>query len=149
MDEMIKGVFIKPLRVISDDRGKVMRMLRNDAEYYLRFGEIYFSTINIGFIKGWKKHIKMTQHYAVPVGNIKLVLYDDRTDSNTYGMLQEIIIGESNYCLVRVPPGIWYAFRAEGEKTALIANCADIPHDPAESVMADLFSKIIPYKWSL
>jgi dTDP-4-dehydrorhamnose 3,5-epimerase len=149
MGEMIQGVIVRPLRIIADERGKVMHMLRSDSELYLQFGEVYFSIINQGFIKGWKKHSKMTQHYAVPVGNIKLVLYDGRDDSGTRGMIQEVYIGESNYCLIRIPPGVWYAFHAEGKREALIVNCANIPHDPLESVSMDLNNEMIPYRWDL
>jgi dTDP-4-dehydrorhamnose 3,5-epimerase len=149
MDEIMQGVIVRPLKIIADERGRVMHMLRSDSELFLQFGEVYFSIINRGFIKGWKKHSKMTQHYAVPVGNIKLVLYDGRDDSSTRGMIQEVYIGEGNYCLVRIPPAVWYAFRAEGARGALIVNCTDIPHDPLESISMDLDSEIIPYKWDL
>ena len=149
MGEIIQGVIIKPLKIIADERGKIMHMLRKDSEYYLQFGEIYFSTVNPGFVKGWKKHSKMTQHYAVPLGSIKLVLYDGRDNSETYGIVQEICLGESNYCLVCIPPGIWYAFSTKGQKEALIANCTDMPHDPSESFSMDLDNKIIPYKWDV
>ena len=75
---MIEGVLIKPLSVFSDGRGKVMQMLRSDAPFFKHFGEVYFSIVNPGIVKGWKRHLKMTQHFAVPVGNIKLVFYDNR-----------------------------------------------------------------------
>lgn len=144
---MIKGVFIKPLKVFSDERGKVMHMLRCDATFFKQFGEIYFSTINPGIIKGWKKHLKMTQHFAVPMGNIKLVIYDDRDNSSTKGEIQEIYIGTENYQLVRIPPLVWYAFKAVGNESALIANCTDLPHDPNEAIATDPFDKKIPYDW--
>jgi dTDP-4-dehydrorhamnose 3,5-epimerase len=149
MDEIINDVIIKPLKIISDERGSVMHMMKKDFDFYRGFGEVYFSTINPGFIKGWKKHLRMIQHYTVPVGNIKLVLYDGRNKSDTAGRVQEMRIGEENYCLVRIPAGVWYSFRAEGKKQAMVANCTDIPHDPSESISIDLDNEIIPYKWGL
>ncbi len=146
---MIEGVFIEPLKIISDERGKVMHMLRCDASFFQRFGEVYFSVTNPGFVKGWTKHLRKTQHFAVPVGNIKLVLYDDREDSPTAGEIQEVLVGIENYKLVRIPPLVWYSFKAAGDEFALICNCTDLPHDPNEIIRVDPFDKKIPYNWEL
>ncbi len=147
LDDMIEGVLIKPLKVFSDERGKVMRMLRVDDALFKQFGEIYFSLVNPNVMKGWKKHLKMTQNFAVPVGNIKLVLYDNRKDSQTYGKIQEIFVGTENYNLVQIPPQICYSFKAIGEGFALIANCSDLPHDSKEAVKLDPIINHIPYIW--
>ena len=80
---VIKGVIIVPLKKIVDERGKVMHMLRCDSPLFKEFGEIYFSVINPGAVKAWKRHLKMTQHFAVPVGEIRLVIYDNRSDSES------------------------------------------------------------------
>jgi len=85
---MIDGVLIKPLKVFADSRGKVMHMLRCDDEIFRKFGEIYFSVVNPGVIKGWKRHQKVNQLFAVPSGNILLVIYDDRGQSPTKGTTQ-------------------------------------------------------------
>jgi len=108
---MIDGVKIHPLRQIPDERGKIMHMLREDSPNYQRFGEIYFSCVYPGAIKGWHLHREMTLNYAVVVGHIKLVVYDDRERSPTRGTLQEIFTGESNYCLVTVPNLVWIRSR--------------------------------------
>lgn len=145
---MIDGVIITPLRRIADERGAVMHMLRRDSPVFQQFGEIYFSTVRPGAVKGWHIHSRMILNYAVPVGTIRFVLYDDRDSSPTRGEVQEIIMGEDNYCLVTVPPGLWSAFAAIGEQTAMVANCASIPHDPAETDRRDPFDRSIPYDWS-
>jgi len=144
---MIEGVLIEPLEVFSDKRGKVMHMMRSDAPYFKRFGEVYFSTLNPGIIKGWKKHSKMTQHFAVPVGTAKIVLYDERKSSISKGEIQEVILGLENYFLLRIPQGVWYSFKALNNSYAMVANCTDIPHDPNESVSIGIFDIRIPYKW--
>ena len=126
---MIAGVAQCPLKKISDSRGSVMHMLRNDAPHFAGFGEIYFSTVNLGMVKAWKKHLRMTQQYAVPVGRIKLVIVDDRKESATCNKVDVLEIGEGNYCLVRIPPLVWYGFQGVSARPALIANCTDIPHD--------------------
>jgi dTDP-4-dehydrorhamnose 3,5-epimerase len=146
---MIEGVFIHPLRQIPDERGKIMHMLRNNDPHFERFGEIYFSVVYPGVIKGWHLHKEMSLNYAVVSGMIKLVLYDDRATSPTRGELQEIFMGEPNYILVQIPPGVWNGFKGIGVTQAIVANCATLPHDPNEIVRMDPFDNHIPYDWDL
>lgn len=146
---MIDGVTVTPLRQISDERGKVMHMLKSDSTIFQGFGEIYFSTVYPGAIKGWHIHKKMTLNYAVPYGNIKFVLYDDRLDSPTKGELQELFLGPDQYQLVTVPPMVWNGFKGVGTEIAIVANCASIPHDPQEIDRRDPFDPSIPYDWAI
>lgn len=146
---MIKGVLVKPLKQIPDERGKIMHMLRADDPHFTRFGEIYFSVVYPSVIKGWHLHAKMTLNYAVITGMIKLVLYDARNGSPTKGELQELFIGEDNYVLVQIPPGVYNGFKGIGTKPAIVANCSDFPHDPEEITRKDPFSDEIPYDWNL
>jgi dTDP-4-dehydrorhamnose 3,5-epimerase len=146
---MIDGVLVVPLRQIPDERGKIMHMLRCDAPHFEKFGEVYFSVAYPGVIKGWHLHRRMTLNYAVVSGMIKLVLYDSREDSPTRGELVELFIGEDNYALVKIPPGVTNGYKTIGVKPALLANCATEPHDPEEMVRIDPFSPDIPYDWAL
>ena len=146
---MIEGVRVVPLRQIPDERGKVMHMLRADDPHFERFGEIYFSTVYAGVVKGWHLHEQMTINYAVPFGSIKLVLFDDREGSATRGQVEELFVGESNYTLVTVSPHIWNGFKGIGHPYSIVANCATIPHDPAEITRLDPFSPKIPYDWEV
>lgn len=146
---MIDGVIITPLKVISDERGKIKHMLKSESEAFKSFGEIYFSFVYTGVVKGWHLHDKMTLNYAVPVGNIKFVLFDERENSPTKNELMELFIGEDNYCLVTVPPGVWNGFKGIGDKTAVVANFTDIPHDPAEIHRMDPVNSKIPYDWNI
>jgi dTDP-4-dehydrorhamnose 3,5-epimerase len=149
---MIDGVRVTPLRQIPDERGKVMHMLRCDDPEFQSFGEIYFSVVYPGAVKGWHLHTRMVLHYAVPVGNIKLVLYDDRPGSPTRHEIMEIFTGPDNYALIRIPPGVWNGFKGIGTVPALVANCATIPHDPEEIRRMDPHhpdDPPIPYDWGL
>ncbi len=146
---MIEGVAIRPLRQIPDERGKIMHMLRADAPHFERFGEIYFSCIYPGAIKAWHIHKAMTLNYAVIVGRIKLALYDDREGSPTRGALMELFVGDGNYALVTVPPLVWNGFKGVGTEMAIVANCATLPHDPAEIERMDPFTDRIPYDWDI
>lgn len=146
---MIAGVGVYPLRQIPDERGKIMHMLRADDPHFERFGEIYFSMVYPGVVKGWHRHRVMTLNYAVLLGTIKLVLFDERDGSPTKGEIVELFPGEANYLLVRIPPGVWNGYKGVGHQPALVANCATHPHDPAEMERLDPFANHIPYDWSL
>lgn len=146
---MIKGVLVKSLSQIPDERGKIMHMLRADEPHFEKFGEIYFSVVYPGIIKGWHIHKEMTLNYAVISGMIKLVLYDPREDSPTGGEIQELFVGEDNYVLVKIPPGVYNGFKGIGVKPAIVANCATMPHRPDEIERLDPFTKDIPYDWEL
>jgi len=146
---MIDGVKIKPLKQFPDERGKVMHMLKCDDPEFKAFGEIYFSCVYPGAIKAWHIHKEMILNYAVPHGNIKMVLYDDRKDSPTKGELQEIYLGPDHYCLVTVPPLIWNGFKGLGHGAAVVANCATIPHRPDEIARLSPFDPSIPYNWDI
>lgn len=146
---MISGVSIIPLKQIVDERGKIMHMLRSNDRHFQQFGEIYFSCIHPDAIKAWHLHSKMVLNYALLHGRIKFVLYDARPESSTYKALQEIFLGPENYSLVTVPPGVWNGFKGYGSEMSMVANCATIPHDPAEITRLDPNSPVIPYDWSL
>jgi dTDP-4-dehydrorhamnose 3,5-epimerase len=145
----IDGVRVTPLRRIPDERGAVFHMLRCDDPHFEGFGEIYFSTIWPGAIKGWHVHDRMTLNYAVPVGMIKFVCYDGRDDSPTHGNLVELFLGEQNYALVTVPPGVWNGFKGYGDRAAIDANCATVPLEASEIHRKDKFTPDITYDWSL
>ena len=144
----ISGVSVIPLKRIADERGDVLHMLRADAPHFQGFGEIYFSEVRPGAVKAWRKHHEMTINYAVPVGEVKLVLYDDREGTPSPPQIAELNLGASNYHLVSVPPGVWYGFKGLGVTVALIANCATLPHDESEIERADHSEGRFGYDWA-
>jgi len=145
---IIDGIIWQQLKIIEDDRGAVLHMVRSDNIGGNGFGEIYFSELKSGVIKGWKMHYQMTQRLSVPFGLVRFVLYDGRKDSATFGQISIYLIGRpDNYGLLRVPPGIWYAFQNIGTTSAIVANCSDLIHDPNESTTMPLNSKIIDFSW--
>jgi dTDP-4-dehydrorhamnose 3,5-epimerase len=130
---MIDGVRVSPRQVIADPRGDVLHMLKRTDEAFTEFGEVYFSKVNVGQSKTWRRHLRATSQLAVPVGHVHFVLFDDRTQSPTCGEHDSFFIGETNHHLLTIPPLVWYAFENTGAVTALIGNCASLPHDPSES----------------
>jgi dTDP-4-dehydrorhamnose 3,5-epimerase len=146
---MIDGVEVIPLRCIPDERGTVMQMLKRTDAHFREFGEIYFSTVYRGVVKGWHRHQEMTLNYACIFGRVKLALYDDREGSSSRGEVQEMFLGPEAYSLVVIPPGVWNGFKGMSDPYAMIANACTHPHDPSRSERLDPFDNHIPYDWSL
>ena len=145
----IDGVKIVPLRRIPDERGTILHMLRATDAHFERFGEIYFTTIYPGLIKGWHRHRELTLNYACVVGRIKLVIYDDRETSPTRGGLMEVYLGPDCYALAVIPPELWNGFKGLSEPMALVANCATHAHDPTRTTRLDPLDARIAYDWGV
>lgn len=146
---MIHDVIITPLKKIPDERGMIMHFLKSSDSNFNSFGEIYFATAYPGVIKGWHLHKRQEQNYCVVHGMIKLVLFDNRSDSKSQGIIQEIFLGEDNYCSVKIPFGIINGWKCIGDKTAILANCSDLPHQKDEMERIDPFKNNIPYNWNI
>lgn len=144
----IKDVVLTKLRIIEDNRGKVMHMLRNDSSVFKSFGEIYFSTIYKETIKAWHLHKEATLNYVCVSGKVKLVLFDERIGSPTNGIYEEIILSPEDYFLVTIPPNIWNGFKGLEYKESIIANCLNLPHNEKEMVREDPFSNNFKYDWN-
>ncbi|MDE5833262.1 MAG: dTDP-4-dehydrorhamnose 3,5-epimerase [Desulfovibrio sp.] len=150
---LIKDVELFSLAVISAPGGDVMRMLRPDAPIQPKFpegiGEVYFSEILPDQVKAWKMHTEQTQRLAVPCGQIRIALYDMRAASPTLRVLDVLDLGRpGDYNMLVIPPGIWYGFRCASAQPALVCNCPDRPHDPAECQRAPADTPDIPYIWN-
>ena len=144
---MIEGIKIIKKNIISDDRGKILHMLRNDDKEFEKFGEIYFSYVYPRKIKACHLHKKMTLNYTAVFGSIKLVLYDNRKYSKTNGVVQEIFLSNENHNLVIIPPNIWNGFTTVDDNISVLANCPDIPHNKLEIVRLSFDDSTIPYNW--
>ena len=143
----IEGVKIFNKKVIVDDRGKILHMLRNDDKNFIRFGEIYFSYVYPKKVKAWHIHKKMTLNYCSAYGKIRLVLFDDREQSKTKGEVQELLYQMK--IIFQYLSHQWFGMDLlEDGQTAVLANCSDIPHDKEEILRLPYDDPKFPYKWS-
>ena len=148
---MIAGVRVKSLRVIPDERGRLMEILRADDELFQKFGQVYMTTAYPGVVKGWHFHKKQTDNFAVVKGMIKLVLYDRRDGSATRGQVDEFFLGEHNAQLVQVPPLVLHGFKCVSAEEAVVINCPTEPynHKEPDEFRVDPASGEVPYDWAL
>ncbi len=146
---MIDGVTIAKLKVIPDERGRLMEMLRSDDPDFMRFGQVYLTTAYPGVVKGWHYHEKQHDNMVVVSGMMKIVLYDRRAGSPTHGELVEIVAGVHNPVRIHIPPGVCHGFMCISECEALVVN---IPtevyrYDDPDEFRIDPHAGQIPYDW--
>ena len=148
---MINGATTRRLRLIPDERGRLMEILRCDDSEFSKFGQVYMTTAYPGVVKGWHYHKKQEDNFSVVKGMVKLVLFDQRADSPTYGEVNEFFLGEHNPMLIHIPPEVWHGFKCIGEEEAIIVNVVTAPYDYDEpdEFRVPPHSDEIPYNWEL
>ncbi|MGA9110346.1 MAG: dTDP-4-dehydrorhamnose 3,5-epimerase family protein [Smithella sp.] len=119
---MIDGVIVKKLKVIPDERGRLMEILRSDDSFFKKFGQVYMTSAYPGVVKGWHYHKKQADNMAVVRGMMKIVLYDSRKKSKTYGEINEIFAGVHNPVLVHIPAFVYHGFKCISEEEAIVIN---------------------------
>lgn len=142
----IQGVTYTSLKIVDHSLGNILHGLKSDEASFKEFGEAYFSYVNHEAIKAWKKHTEMTLNLIVPHGEVKFVFFDDRKDSDTFGLINEINLGpSSNYGRLTVEPEIWFGFMGLTNSSNIVLNIANIKHRPDEALKAEIDS--INFSW--
>jgi dTDP-4-dehydrorhamnose 3,5-epimerase len=146
----IDGVKLKPLRVVPDERGWLMEILRaDDAELFTTFGQVYVSATYPGVVKAWHYHRRQIDNFACVAGMVKLVLVDTRPESPTNGAVNEFFIGTHNPALVQVPNLVYHGWKCISTDVALVVN---VPTEPYHYEEPDEFRvephDTLPYDWA-
>jgi dTDP-4-dehydrorhamnose 3,5-epimerase len=146
---MIDGVKTKKLRIIPDERGRLMEILRNDDDIFEKFGQVYVTTVYPGVVKAWHYHKYQADNMAVVHGMVKIVLYDNREGSPTAGEINEFFVGIYNPMLIHIPKMVYHGFKCYGEHEAIVVNC---PTEVYNYIEPDEFrihpyDNDIPYNW--
>lgn len=147
---LIEGVKVKPLRVIPDERGRLMEILRSDDELFERFGQVYLTTAYPGVVKAWHYHRKQDDHMVVVRGMMKIALYDNRDGSPTKGELNEFFMGDHNPILLKIPKMVYHGFKCISETEAMVVNVPTEVYNYQEpdEFRLDPHAGGIPYDWS-
>ncbi|MBM4467143.1 MAG: dTDP-4-dehydrorhamnose 3,5-epimerase [Chloroflexi bacterium] len=147
---MIDGVKVRKLRLIPDERGYLMEMLRSDWEEYEKFGQVYITAVYSGVVKGWHYHKIQTDHFICVHGMAKVVLYDGREGSPTHGEVNEFFLGQQNPMLLKIPPGVMHGFKGIGQEMALIVNVPTelYNYEQPDEYRLPAHTDQIPYDWA-
>ena len=146
---MIEGVRVKKLKVIPDERGRLMEILRSDDEIFQQFGQVYMTTAKPGIVKSWHYHKLQTDNFTCVFGKIRLALYDAREGSGTFKEVQDFIIDLENPLLVQIPPDVYHGFKCIGEEEAIVINTVTRPYNHAnpDEYRVGPYDNDIPYDW--
>ena len=147
---LIEGVAVRRAKVLPDERGRLGEIMRADDPWFEKFGQVYFTTTYPGVVKAWHYHKKQTDHFYVIKGMVKVALYDQRESWPTYGVVNELYLGE--YCpgLLRIPPGVLHGWMCVSQSEAYIINVVSEMYnytDPDE-FRIDAHKNNIPYDWT-
>lgn len=146
----IDGVRTKKLRVIPDERGWLMEILRADEpELFSKFGQVYVSATYPGVVKAWHYHKVQVDSFACVAGMVKLVLVDTRPGSPTEGAVNEFFLGALNPTLVQVPPLVYHGWKCISDQVALVVNTTTetYQYDAPDEYRLDPHGSL-PYDWS-
>lgn len=143
----IDGVLLTSLKMINVPGGDVLHGMKCSDPGYSGFGEAYFSMVDPGVVKAWKRHHQMTLNLIVPWGAVRFVIYDDRHNSASHGEYQAVVLSRNNYCRMTVPPMVWIGFQGVDENISMLLNIADIEHIPEEADRKEIDG--IKYDWEL
>jgi dTDP-4-dehydrorhamnose 3,5-epimerase len=148
---MIEGIKVKDLKVIPDERGRLMEMLRCDDNLFVKFGQVYMTTTYPHVIKAWHYHKLQYDSFVVLKGMIKLVCYDSREGSKTLGEVNEFFIGEYNTKLIQIPPFIYHGWKCISDSEAMILNIVSEPYNYSnpDEFRQPYDSPEIPYDWTI
>jgi dTDP-4-dehydrorhamnose 3,5-epimerase len=148
---MIHGVEKKTLRVIPDERGRLMEILRSDDPLFKKFGQVYMTTTYPGVIKAWHYHKLQHDNVTVVRGMLKLVLYDNREQSPTRKELNEFFFGEFNPLLIHIPAGVYHGWKCISQEEAFAVNCVSEAYDynNPDEYRLPFDSPDIPYDWDI
>jgi dTDP-4-dehydrorhamnose 3,5-epimerase len=144
----IEGVIVTPLNIIDNPNGDIYHIIRNFDMGFVGFGEVYISTVNYKAVKAWKKHLKMTSNFVVPFGTVKVVIYDDRKGSSTFGVVNEFVLSRNDYFRLTIPPTLWYGFTGLNRGENMLLNFADISHNSTEQISSNGIDIGISYNWN-
>jgi dTDP-4-dehydrorhamnose 3,5-epimerase len=149
MSRLIEGVQVKRLKVVPDERGRLMEILRSDDKIFTKFGQVYVTTAYPGVVKGWHSHKIQHDHFTVVSGMLKLVLYDGREETETTGVINEFYLGTHNPILVKVPAGVLHGYKAVSETEAVVINIPTeaFRHNDPDEDRIDPHINDIPYDW--
>jgi dTDP-4-dehydrorhamnose 3,5-epimerase len=150
VDQVPAGVCFHDVPIQIDERGSLREI------YDLRWNfhpdplvYCYYFTVRPGIVKGWAMHKRHDDRYFIISGEVEVVLYDDRPESPTCGLLAKVVLSEYRGRLMSIPAGVWHADRNIGSKDVVAINFPTIPydHENPDKYRLPLDTDRIPYKF--
>ena len=150
----IHDVRFRPTRPVPHEDGHLIEVAR--ASWDVLGGtvvQVHVTTTFAGRIRAWGLHQRSIDRLFVVSGLVKIVIFDGRVDSPSYGRLDEFIVSEKNPALLVVPANLYHGWKNIGPTEAIIINmptemysydapdALDLPWD------SEAAGRIVPYRW--
>ena len=132
----VKSVKISRCNLIKNKKGNIIKFISKDNKLLSKFGEIYFSEIKKGKVKGWNYHKKYTCLLTVPSGKVMFSIC-----KSTSKRIRKVILSEKNNSILKIPPKFWFSFTSLVKKS-LVTNVLSGVHDPSEVKKKTTINKI-------
>ena len=127
----INGLKKINIKIFKNKKGDLIKYLSSKDRFFKKFGEIYFSEIKKGQVKGWNLHKRYKCHLAVISGSVTFNFVDNRKKSKTYLKKDKVILSKKKYGILIVPPNVWVNFTTKN-KISLVVNALNYPHLDSE-----------------
>lgn len=126
VQDLIKGVVVKEVKNVPKTGGVLVEVFRSDWSLDEgQVAQVFQVVLEPGSITAWHMHQVTTDRIFINRGLIKLVLYDARRGSDTYGRINEFRFGALRPGLVSIPPGVWHGVKNVDPGTSSLLNLVD------------------------
>ncbi len=147
----IDGVVVREVLHVPRDHGVITELYRPEWDPSgLPVVHAYQSRLFSGALGAWSCHKKSIDRLFVNLGHVKVVLYDDRNDSKTFGEVMELHVGDARPAFLVIPIGVWHGVQNLGSSDAMMLNFPTCAYDYADPDHYRLpwDSPEIPYTWT-
>jgi dTDP-4-dehydrorhamnose 3,5-epimerase len=126
----IDGVRFRAARPVPHEDGYLTEVVRDDwAIVDAPIVQVHVTTTFPDRIRAWGIHRSITDRLFVVSGLVRIVVFDGREGSATFGRVNEFVVGERNPGLLIVPPDLYHGWKNIGATEAAIINMPDARYD--------------------
>jgi dTDP-4-dehydrorhamnose 3,5-epimerase len=124
--QLIDGVKVKEVLNVAREIGTLTEIFRQDWNLDLGIvAQVFQVKLFPGCLSAWHAHEFTLDRLFVNDGVIKIVLYDTRKNSPTYGYINEFRLGSMRPGLIVIPPGIWHGVQNISNEVSSLLNLVD------------------------
>jgi len=151
IQQLIEGVHSREVLHVLRDHGIITELFRPEWDTTgMPIVHAYQSRLFPGAIGAWSCHAKSIDRLFVNQGHLKVVFYDGRKASSTYGQVNEFYVGDSRPTFLVIPTGVWHGIQNLASIDALILNFPTqaYQYEDPDHYRLPFDTPEIPYSWS-
>lgn len=128
--EPIEGISYRLTRPVSHTHGHLTEVFREDWSLTNQpVVQVNFTTTFPGRVRAWGLHAATIDRLFVAMGSIRIVCFDGRQESSTFGRINEFYFGERNPGLLVIPVGVYHGWKNVGDTEAAIISMPSCLYD--------------------